>query len=105
MNKRNEEMVLIEKTVVTAMYLGDSNIQHKNEKVGTQFRLFDKINYMDENSKVQKIEKVWVKNSYSLNNLDLKKGDYIVFDARIEKFEDKEGIKIGLRHLRNVEKI
>ena len=45
----------------------------------------------------------WLKKSKRFNNY--KKGDIISFEARKKKYLSSEGYKIGLRHIRNIQKI
>lgn len=81
-----------------AVYNKTSN----NPAIGQSYILLE--NVIDTDTNVEFRDHVWIKLTKRFEKLNLKKGDKVFFTARIEEYLSTTSYKLGLRHIRNLQK-
>ena len=82
-----------------AIYNRTSN----NPDIGQTYILLD--NVIDIDTNVEFRDHVWIKSTKRFEKLNLKKGDKVLFTARVEEYLSTTSYKLGLRHVRNLQKV
>lgn len=81
-----------------AIYNRSSN----NPDIGQIYILLE--NVIDTDTNVEFRDHVWIKSTKRFEKLNLKNGDKVFFTARVEEYLSTTSSKLGLRHVRNLQK-
>ena len=92
--------------IVKAKFKKKSNKKHGNKRIGSQHLMLEDITAIVEGQEIFLRCHTWVNNSNLWIEQDLKGEEVVLFTSRIEEYKDSKNInKLGLRHIRNIQRI